>query len=149
MKDATAADVIGKEHAEKVKQLSLDVYNAAHEYALGRGIIIADTKLEFGVAPDTNEVVLCDEVLTPDSSRFWPAASYGVGRSNASFDKQPLRDWLTEHGLKGKEGVEMPPDVVDGTKQRYREAYEKPVSLSPISLAARAESDAHSSRRPC
>ena len=97
----------------------------AHDYALPLGIIIADTKFEFGLDATTNELVLVDEVLTPDSSRFWPADAYKVGQGQASYDKQFLRDWLTKEGLKGKDGVAMPEDVVKGTEAKYREAYEK------------------------
>lgn len=96
----------------------------ARTYALSRGIIIADTKLEFGLDPSNNEIVLIDEVLTPDSSRFWPAATYLPGGPQESFDKQYLRDWLTENKLRGVEGVEIPDDVVEKTGGKYREAYE-------------------------
>lgn len=90
-----------------------------------RGIIIADTKFEFGLDTRTDEIVLVDEVLTPDSSRFWPAASYEVGKTQDSFDKQYLRDWLTDQGLKGKQGVKMPEEVVRKTGDKYQEAFEK------------------------
>lgn len=89
-----------------------------------RGIIIADTKFEFGLDEKTDEVVLVDEVLTPDSSRFWPAASYEVGKSQDSYDKQFLRDWLTKNNLKGKEDVEIPDDIVAKTREKYIEAYQ-------------------------
>lgn len=97
----------------------------ARDYALERGIIIADTKFEFGLDAATDEVVLVDEVLTPDSSRFWPASGYSVGEAQASFDKQYLRDWLVSQSLKGKEGVSMPDDVVQNTEAKYREAFER------------------------
>lgn len=97
----------------------------ARDYAASKGIIIADTKFEFGLDEDTDTVVLVDEVLTPDSSRFWPADRYEVGKGQDSYDKQFLRDWLTSNGLKGKEGVEMPQDIVDKTAGKYREAFEK------------------------
>ena len=96
----------------------------AREHALERGIIIADTKFEFGLDTTTDEVVLVDEVLTPDSSRFWPASGYKVGEAQASFDKQYLRDWLVSRNLKGKEGVCMPEDVVRNTEVKYQEAFE-------------------------
>jgi phosphoribosylaminoimidazole-succinocarboxamide synthase len=101
------------------------LYKAAHTYALERGVIIADTKFEFGVDEETNEVVLADEVLTPDSSRFWPKDSYEVGRGQQSFDKQFLRDWLVQEGLKGKEGVRMTEEIAKKTAEKYREAWEK------------------------
>lgn len=103
----------------------MQLYKAAHAYALERGVIIADTKFEFGVDEETNEVVLADEVLTPDSSRFWPKDSYKIGQGQASFDKQYLRDWLVSEGLKGKEGVRMSDEVVQKTAEKYKEAWEK------------------------
>jgi phosphoribosylaminoimidazole-succinocarboxamide synthase len=102
----------------------LKLYTVAYEYAKERGIIIADTKFEFGV-DENSDVVLVDEVLTPDSSRFWDASKYEVGRSQDSLDKQPLRDWLTKNGLKGKDGVIMPEEVVLRTRSGYVEAYQR------------------------
>jgi phosphoribosylaminoimidazole-succinocarboxamide synthase len=119
-----AAQIVGQKYASRIEQLSLQIYKAAKEYAKGRGIIIADTKFEFGLDEETDEVVLIDEVLTPDSSRFWPAATYQIGRSQDSFDKQFLRDWLTQNGLKGEQGVSMPEDVIQGTQAKYTEAFE-------------------------
>lgn len=95
----------------------------ASEYAEDRGIIIADTKFEFGFDSSTNEIVLIDEVLTPDSSRFWPKDQYEAGGSHASYDKQYLRDWLIQSGLRGQAGVMLPADVVDNVARKYREAY--------------------------
>ena len=97
----------------------------ARDYALERGIIIADTKFEFGLDTKTDEIVLVDEVLTPDSSRFWPAPSYEVGKTQDSFDKQYLRNWLTSQGLKGKQGVEMPEEIVRNTAAKYQEGFER------------------------
>ena len=94
----------------------------AHQYALARGIIIADTKFEF--APDGPNIVLIDEILTPDSSRFWPAASYEVGRPQRSFDKQGLRDYLVENGLKNKTDVEIPEWVMSQTREKYIKVFE-------------------------
>jgi len=96
----------------------------ARDYALKRGIIIVDTKFEFGLDTKTDEIVLVDEVLTPDSSRFWPASSYKAGKTQESFDKQYLRNWLTGKGLKGKPGVEMPEEIVRNTETKYQEAFE-------------------------
>ena len=118
-----AVEIVGTKYGEKIEKLALQIYTVAQQYAKTKGIIIADTKFEFGLDEDTDEVVLIDEVLTPDSSRFWPAASYEVGRGQDSFDKQYLRDWLTKNGLKGKEGVSMPEDVIEGTKKKYEEAF--------------------------
>ena len=101
-----------------------DRFIQAREYAEERGIIIADTKFEFGL-DEAGEIVLVDEVLTPDSSRFWPADKYAVGRGQSSYDKQFLRDWLTNSGLKGKDGVGMPEEVAAETASKYREAFTK------------------------
>ncbi|MCJ1341617.1 Bifunctional purine biosynthetic protein ade1 [Bachmanniomyces sp. S44760] len=120
-----AATIIGEKYADAIKNLSLQLYKTARQYAIQRGIIIADTKFEFGLDEEKDEIVLVDEVLTPDSSRFWPAAAYEIGKSQESFDKQYLRDYLTDHGLKGKEGVHMPEHVVNNTRSKYVEAYEK------------------------
>ena len=120
-----AAGIIGRNYADRIQVLALQLYSKAREYAMERGIIIADTKFEFGLDTATDEVVLIDEVLTPDSSRFWPASTYKIGQSQGSFDKQYLRDYLTSHDLKGKSGVEIPEDVVKNTQEKYREAFEK------------------------
>jgi phosphoribosylaminoimidazole-succinocarboxamide synthase len=122
-----AAEIIGKEYADKIAELSLQIYQTARDYAAERGIIIADTKFEFALDESTTpaSIVLIDEVLTPDSSRFWDASKYEVGRSQGSLDKQYLRDWLTANGLKGKEDVAMPDDVVAQTRAGYVEAYER------------------------
>ncbi|EMD89979.1 hypothetical protein COCHEDRAFT_1195267 [Bipolaris maydis C5] len=122
-----AREMIGNEKvASKVEELSLAIYTAAASRAEEVGIILADTKFEFGI-DEKGEVVLVDEVLTPDSSRFWPKDTWeqNLGKAQPSFDKQFLRDWLTSNGLKGKEGVEVPADVVEKTAAKYREAYEK------------------------
>jgi phosphoribosylaminoimidazole-succinocarboxamide synthase len=108
---------------EKLERLSLDLYEFASGIARDRGIIIADTKFEFGMDM-TGDLVLGDEVLTPDSSRFWPADGYEPGRPQPSFDKQFLRDWLEASGWdKQPPAPELPDDVVSGTRERYAEAY--------------------------
>ena len=115
--------IIGEKYAKRIQDLAIEIYTKAREHAAHCGIIIADTKLEFGL--DANdEVILIDEVLTPDSSRFWPAASYEIGRSQQSFDKQHLRDYLISNCLKGKQGVRVPDDIVRDTAERYQEAFE-------------------------
>ncbi|SPN99803.1 probable phosphoribosylaminoimidazole-succinocarboxamide synthase [Cephalotrichum gorgonifer] len=119
-----AAALIGSEHAAKVEALSLAIYTAAAQYALERGIIIADTKFEFAL-DENDEVVLADEVLTPDSSRFWDAATYAPGRDQDSFDKQIVRNWLTKEGLAGKEGVELPAEVCTATEEKYKDVFLK------------------------
>ncbi|GAW15532.1 hypothetical protein ANO14919_049460 [Xylariales sp. No.14919] len=120
-----ARQIVGDKYADKIENLALAIYKAAHAYALERGIIVADTKFEFGLDEETDEVVLIDEVLTPDSSRFWPAADYAQGRDQKSFDKQYLRDWLTGQGLKGREGVSMTEDVQARTSAKYLEAFQR------------------------
>ena len=118
-----AAEIVGPRYAQRIEQLALQLYTTARDYAAERGIIIADTKFEFGLDEETDEVVLVDEVLTPDSSRFWPKRTYEVGKAQESFDKQFLRDFLTQTGLKGKAGVVMPEYVVELTEQKYKEAF--------------------------
>ncbi|KAJ5971016.1 uncharacterized protein N7479_000934 [Penicillium vulpinum] len=120
-----AVAILGEPYASTVAKMAVELYKTAHAYALERGVIIADTKFEFGVDEETGEVVLADEVLTPDSSRFWPKESYAVGRGQSSFDKQFLRDWLVSEGLKGKDGVRMPDDIALKTAEKYKEAWEK------------------------
>jgi len=122
---AQAAAIVGERYAARIEELALRVYEAGAAYARERGIIIADTKFEFALDEETDDVVLVDEVLTPDSSRFWPADNYLVGRDQDSFDKQFLRNWLTEKGLKGKDGVEMPAEIADATAARYQDAFRR------------------------
>jgi phosphoribosylaminoimidazole-succinocarboxamide synthase len=118
-----AAKLLGKELAEKVSRVSIQLYKEAAEYALTRGIIIADTKFEFGL-DEAGELYLIDEALTPDSSRFWPADQYAVGKNPPSFDKQYVRDWLEASGWDKKApGPELPDDVAAKTGEKYREAY--------------------------
>lgn len=115
-------DLLGEALASKVRDVSLRLYKEAAEYALARGIIIADTKFEFGLDED-GELLLIDEVLTPDSSRFWPADTYAVGESPASFDKQFVRDYLeTLDWDKTAPGPELPEDIIERTAAKYREA---------------------------
>lgn len=149
---ATAADILGPELAKAVADVAVKLYSTASKHAASRGIILADTKFEFGLvksseahlAPtaslagakmpsgeslDDTTLILVDEVLTPDSSRFWDAKDYEVGRGQASWDKQYVRDWLKANG-KDKaadtgEKVTLPDEVVLGTSKRYQEAYEK------------------------
>lgn len=115
------SDLIGFDLAGRVRDMSIKIYSESAEYALGRGIIIADTKFEFGILG--GELILIDEVLTPDSSRFWPAADYEPGRAQASFDKQYVRDWLVAKGWNKKPPApELPDDVVAKTREKYEEA---------------------------
>jgi phosphoribosylaminoimidazole-succinocarboxamide synthase len=116
--------LVGKDAAKELEQKSLAVYNYAREYAYKHGIIIADTKFEFGI--DNGRLTLIDELLTPDSSRFWDASLYRVGRSQPSFDKQPVRDWLVNAGWNKEPPAPMlPDDVIEATSKRYLQAYEK------------------------
>ncbi len=118
-------EIVGKELATKIKTVSLDLYTKAAEYALEKGIIIADTKFEFGL-DDDGKLYLIDEVLTPDSSRFWPADQYEVGVSPPSFDKQFIRDYLeTLDWNKTAPGPELPEEIVKVTAKKYREAQER------------------------
>ena len=117
-----AQKMIGKELAERVRDVSLKLYRRAAAHAEPRGIIVADTKFEFGVLND--QLIWIDEALTPDSSRFWPAAHYSPGGPQASFDKQFVRDYLERmRWPKTPPGPELPPEVVDATRDKYREAY--------------------------
>jgi len=117
-----AAAIIGREQAEKVRDAALRVYKECADYALTRGIIIADTKFEFGL-DDNGTLTLIDEVLTPDSSRFWPADQYRPGANPPSFDKQYVRDWLEASGWNKKPPApKLPPEVIAKTAEKYREA---------------------------
>jgi phosphoribosylaminoimidazole-succinocarboxamide synthase len=119
------SELVGAETAGELRRRSLDVYRRAAEYARGRGILLADTKFEWGRLPG-GELILIDEVLTPDSSRFWPADGYRPGISPPSFDKQFVRDWLESIGWdKNSRPPELPPDVVARTRDKYLEAYER------------------------
>ena len=145
-----AADIIGREIAEQVERISIQIYETANEHARARGVLIADTKFEFGLDESTNPpaLVLIDEVLTPDRTRFWPPDQYQVGRAQPSFDKQHLRgkksttigskfgpssislhgltataDWLVATDQKGRTGVEMPEEVTTQTSKCYEAAY--------------------------
>ena len=117
-----AAALVGKELAEKVRAVTLEIYRRAASYAEPRGIILADTKFEFGLL--NNQLLWIDEALTPDSSRFWPAAEYNPGGPQPSFDKQFVRDYLERiRWPKTPPGPELPPEVVDATRAKYREAF--------------------------
>lgn len=118
------AATVGPDRAERLRDLTLEIYTRAARHAAERGILLADTKLEFGLAGDT--IVLADEVLTPDSSRFWPADAWQPGTVPPSFDKQYLRDWLKTQNWSG-DGPQppLPADVIEGTAARYRDAYHR------------------------
>ena len=125
-----AAALCGEERYREAKEASLELYRFASEHAEERGIILADTKFELGVAPG-GTLVLGDEALTPDSSRFWPVDGYESGAAQPSFDKQFVRDWCEETGWdKTPPGPELPDDVVAGTRARYVEAFERLTGIS-------------------
>lgn len=116
------AEIVGEDVATQLRDASLSIYKAAAEYALTRGIIIADTKFEFGFID--GELTLIDECLTPDSSRFWPAEGYSEGHVQPSYDKQYARDWLRANWDMQGEPPELPAEVIEGTSKRYQEAFE-------------------------
>jgi phosphoribosylaminoimidazole-succinocarboxamide synthase len=134
-----AAALVGEEVLDLVEQLSLDLYGFASDYAAERGIVLADTKLEFGLGGD-GSVVLADEAFTPDSSRFWPADEYMPGGPQPSFDKQFVRDYCEALGWdKTSPGPELPDDVVAGTRDRYLQAFERLTGLSFADYVERPE----------
>ena len=120
----------GAQTAEELRRITLEVYRRGAELAASRGIIIADTKIEIGRAPD-GTLILADEVLTPDSSRFWPADAWQPGRTQFALDKQMVRDWAVSTGWdKTAPGPEMPDQVVTATRERYIDVYERITGLS-------------------
>jgi phosphoribosylaminoimidazole-succinocarboxamide synthase len=137
---AAVAQLIGVDLATSLRELTLAIYARARETARGRDIVLADTKFEFGTDPQTGELVLGDEVLTPDSSRFWPAEQWRPGRAQPSFDKQYVRNWLLSPAAGWDRAADQPPpelpdDVVAATRARYVEAYER---LTGLRFADRA-----------
>ncbi len=116
------ADIVGREMVEQLREASLAIYNAAADYAATRGIIIADTKFEFGIID--GRLTLIDECLTPDSSRFWPQEGYEEGVVQPSYDKQYVRDWLKDNWDMTGEAPHLPASVIEGTSARYQEAYQ-------------------------
>ena len=128
-------DLVGKATAQDLEEKSLAIYQYAREYAQSRGIIIADTKFEFGFIDD--KLILIDEILTPDSSRFWDTNQYSVGFPQPSFDKQPVRDWLTASGWdKQPPAPDLPPDVIEATTRRYCEAFHRLTGRSLRSVSS-------------
>ena len=118
-----AVEILGNEDAEALRSASLDIYTKARDHAASKGIIIADTKFEFGIID--GKLTLADEVLTPDSSRFWPAEDYQVGQEQPSFDKQIVRNWLSANWDKTGTPPKLPQDIINQTRAKYIEAYEK------------------------
>lgn len=133
---AVVAELVGRDAAASLRELTLAVYARAEAVARERGVVLADTKLEFGTDPTTGRITLGDEVLTPDSSRFWPADAWEPGHAQPSFDKQYVRDWLTSEASGWDrsgdgEPPQLPADVVERTRDRYLEAYER-ITGSPL-----------------
>jgi phosphoribosylaminoimidazole-succinocarboxamide synthase len=123
---AQVVATVGGPRAEALRDLTLALYRRAAEIAAGAGLILADTKFEFGTRPGVGGLVLGDEVLTPDSSRFWPAQTWSPGSAQPSYDKQYVRDWLTNSGWdRVSPPPELPDDVVAATRERYVTAYEQ------------------------
>ncbi len=117
-------ELVGEDMAKEIEGKSLAIYSHAQQYARARGIIVADTKLEFGL--DNGKLIIIDELLTPDSSRIWDASLYKIGQSQPSYDKQPVRDWLVQSGWNKEPPAPMlPPDVIEATTERYQQAYER------------------------
>ncbi len=114
--------LIGKDLAEELRSKTIEIYSKCAQYAATKGVIIADTKFEFGL-DENNNLVIGDEVLTPDSSRFWPANDYEVGKSQKSFDKQYIRDWIKSTGYDPESGTPIPDEVIATTVNKYKEAY--------------------------
>jgi len=136
---AAAVDLVGEERFDEVERVALQLYGFVSDYARERGIILADTKLEFGL-DEQGRLVLGDEAFTPDSSRFWPAGEYRTGSTPPSFDKQFVRDYCESLGWdKTAPGPELPADVVDGTRARYVEAFERLTDISFESYLADPE----------
>jgi phosphoribosylaminoimidazole-succinocarboxamide synthase len=123
-----AKALVGDEAAQELERITLEVFTRASELAARSGILLADTKIELGY-DENRAITLADEVLTPDSSRFWPADGHVPGKAQPSYDKQFVRDWLTSNGKAG-EAAELPQDVIDATRERYIQAYEKLTGLS-------------------
>jgi phosphoribosylaminoimidazole-succinocarboxamide synthase len=137
LEPADAVDLVGKGLFERLKELTLQIYERLAETAAANGLVLADTKLEFGFAD--GELILIDEVGTPDSSRFWPADTYAPGGAQPSFDKQFVRDWLDASGWdREPPAPALPPEIVEGTAARYREAYERITGESFDDFRARA-----------
>lgn len=119
-------NLIGRDRANELKEKSIEVYMKANAYAAQRGVILCDTKFEWGMADESEPAILADEVLTPDSSRFWPGDDYEPGRPQSSFDKQYLRDWLEDQDWgKTPPPPDLPKEIVEGTRSRYFEIYER------------------------
>lgn len=115
------SNIVGKEIAEEIKEISIKIYSNAHEFLLTKGIILADTKMEFGI--DDNKLILADEILTPDCSRFWNKKNYKIGHSQQNYDREELKRYIKENGLSEDVINNIPSSILDGVEKRYKEIY--------------------------
>ena len=115
--------IVGKEIAEEIKKIAIKIYSNAHEFLLTKGIILADTKMEFGIDDDNNKLILADEILTPDCSRFWNKKNYKTGHSQQNYDREDLKRYIKENGLSEDVINNIPSSILDGVEKRYKEIY--------------------------
>ncbi len=117
------SNIVGKEIAEEIKEIAIKIYSNAHEFLLTKGIILADTKMEFGIDDDNNKLILADEILTPDCSRFWNKKNYKTGHSQQNYDREDLKRYIKENGLSEDVINNIPSSILDGVEKRYKEIY--------------------------
>ena len=117
------SNIVGKEIAEEIKEIAIKMYSNAHEFFLTKGIILADTKMEFGIDDDNNKLILADEILTPDCSRFWNKKNYKTGHSQQNYDREDLKRYIKENGLSEDVINNIPSSILDGVEKRYKEIY--------------------------
>ena len=117
------SNIVGKEIAEEIKEIAIKIYSNAHEFLLTKGIILADTKMEFGIDDDNNKLILADEILTPDCSRFWNKKNYKTGHSQQNYDREDLKRYIKENGLSEDVINNIPSSILDGVEKRYTEIY--------------------------
>ena len=117
------SNIVGKEIAEEIKEIAIKIYSNAHEFLLTKGIILADTKMEFGIDDDNNKLILADEILTPDCSRFWNKKNYKTGHSQQNYDREELKRYIKENGLSEDVINNIPSSILDGVEKRYKEIY--------------------------
>lgn len=117
------SNIVGKEIAEEIKEIAIKIYSNAHEFLLTKGIILADTKMEFGIDDDNNKLILADEILTPDCSRFWNKKNYKIGHSQHNYDREELKRYIKENGLSEDVINNIPSSILDGVEKRYKEIY--------------------------
>ena len=117
------SNIVGKEIAEEIKEIAIKMYSNAHEFLLTKGIILADTKMEFGIDDDNNKLILADEILTPDCSRFWNKKNYKTGHSQQNYDREDLKRYIKENGLSEDVINNIPSSILDGVEKRYKEIY--------------------------